>query len=383
MDFWQRTTPTNGRRIVLVVFLAILECSAAAGNTVGSFKSCNNNKGICVKNEQCINGQLDTVGEHIILPRTGVDSTEECSAFDEICCERPKPKFDSDESDELTAFLGESDEPESRQCGQRANVPFPDEEYETNRFEFPWNVALFTHNVFLCGGTLIDNDVVITAARCVLGLEPTSLRVVLGSIDLLHTNRPGVQDIAVERVIVHSEYVATSRKHNIALIILSNTVQLGRAVNRVCLADSSLKLDELLCYVVGWSNTPTDENRQLKLRSTIASGQECTAAIRRVTNNSKFQFPKHDICTQFDQDAPCERAPGSGLVCESTLTESHYFLVGIASYSLRNCSRFNVNDVFLKIPDYIAWIDSHMQQNNFGTTYYRPNPAISEDMCIT
>lgn len=392
MDFCQSITHVNGQTTVLVVILTILACSPAYGNY--NYESCNNSNSVCVKQDQCIDGQVDIDGINQIQPRIlgddSDDSDEECKVHDEVCCYVPKTERNSGETLPVTYTSSETpDDPLSRQCGQRTDFPERvDQDLETHQFEFPWNVALFNvggkRKQFLCGGTLIDYYVVITAARCVQWETPTNLMVELGRSDLHAGKERYNQEIRVNKLIIHQNYTSSSYVHNVALLLLSEAAQLGRAANRVCLADSSIKHDDYsLCYVVGWSNIPSIEatNRQLKLRSSIAREQECTEPIRRVNRVFNFKLPKENICTAYmDDTVPCERAPGSGLVCESTLVESHYFLVGIASYSLRNCSAHNVNDVFVSISHYLAWVDEHMADNGLGTNYYRPNPTISDDM---
>lgn len=39
---------------------------------------------------------------------------------------------------------------------------------ETGVREFPWQVAIALEGMFFCGGALIDNNFVLTAAHCIL-----------------------------------------------------------------------------------------------------------------------------------------------------------------------------------------------------------------------
>uniref|UniRef100_A0A182SP75 Peptidase S1 domain-containing protein n=1 Tax=Anopheles maculatus TaxID=74869 RepID=A0A182SP75_9DIPT len=394
MDFSRRNTHANGRWLVVVGILTILCVSRAAGNIFANYKRCNNSKGICVKRELCLNGQIDTVGHGRIEERIlSDDEFDECNEYGVSCCGLPTLEPDSGESLSATVPITEEpDDPDwSRQCGQQTDVTENvEQENETNRFEFPWNVALFSvskilgkrRKEFLCGGTLIHDDMVITAARCVHQKNRATLMVELGRWDLDANPESRIQEVAVEQLIVHRGYVSSSQLNNIALLILANVVRLGRAANRVCLPDRSLHFDaDSLCYVVGWSNfpTPNTPNRQLKLRSAFANAQECTESIRRATNAWEFRLPKKNICpTYLDTTVPCERAPGSGLICELNNVEGQYFLVGIASYAVRNCNQFRAHDVFLHIPDYIAWIDDQAKNQSRDTSFYRPDPTSFE-----
>lgn len=395
MDFSQRNTRATVLWLVVVGILTILTIPRATGNIFANYKRCNNGDGICVKREQCLNGKINTVGHGVFEPRMlSSDDFDECNEYGVTCCGLPPPQ-EPDSGEALPTTSSTTEEPEdedwSRQCGQRTDLSENfDQEIETNRFEFPWNLALFSvtkilgkrRKEFLCGGTLIHDDMVITAARCVHQKNRATLMVELGRWDLDASPESRTQEVAVEQLIVHRGYVSSSQVNNIALLILANGVRLGRAANRVCLPDQNLKFDaNSLCYVVGWSNfpTPNTPNRQLKLRSAFANAQECTDSIRRATNAWEFRLPKKNICpTYLDRTVPCERAPGSGLVCELDNVEGQYFLVGIASYAVRNCNQFRAHDVFLNIADYITWIDDHAKNQSRDTSFYRPDPTSFE-----
>uniref|UniRef100_A0A8W7PIE1 Peptidase S1 domain-containing protein n=1 Tax=Anopheles coluzzii TaxID=1518534 RepID=A0A8W7PIE1_ANOCL len=392
--------------VVLVMLLTVLAClpPSVEGNfPVGKFRRCNNNKGICVSREQCLNGQINTVGHTQIEPRLlNDDDIDECDVYGMQCCNLPSTNVpaDSDEEEQeeeekekkggtvTTTTTEEPDDPDwSRQCGQRTDVTErADQDGETNRFEFPWSVALFSkaqffgkvRKEFLCGGTLIDDYLVLTAARCVNQKDRNTLVVQLGRWDLDAGKESRMQEIAVEELIIHRGYVLSSHRHNVALLVLANGAQLGRAANRVCLPDHSVQFGpDTLCYVVGWSNSPSPNtsNRQLKLRSMVAPVQECTATIRRSTGAWDFRLLSENICTTYlDDTVPCERAPGSGFVCESPTLPGQYFLVGIASYAVRQCHKYRAHDVFVHVPDYIEWVDGHVVNQSRQTSFYRPDP---------
>uniref|UniRef100_A0A182K7B8 Peptidase S1 domain-containing protein n=1 Tax=Anopheles christyi TaxID=43041 RepID=A0A182K7B8_9DIPT len=398
MEFLPRIPLTHRQCLVFVVLLTVVLAflPPATSNVLAvKYRRCNNNKGLCVAREQCLNGQINTVGHLQIEPRLLGDDIDECDVYGMQCCDIPNTE--PDDSEETVAAVTTTtteapDDPDwSRQCGQRTDVTErTDQDNETNRFEFPWNVALFSvskilgklRKEFLCGGTLIDDYLVLTAAWCVLQKNRTSLVVQLGRWDLDARQEPRTQEVGVEELILHRSYVQSSRVNNIALLVLANGANLGRAANRVCLPDHTVSFEaDTLCYVVGWSNSPIPNtpNRQLKLRASIAPSQECTETVRRATGTRDFRLPKENICpTYLDDTVPCERAAGSGMVCESSTTPGQYFLRGIASYAVRNCHKFRAHDVFLNVPDYVAWIDGHVEAQSRQTSFYRPDPSSYE-----
>lgn len=39
---------------------------------------------------------------------------------------------------------------------------------DADKNEFPWQIAIFLDSIFFCGGVLLNEDVVLTAAHCLL-----------------------------------------------------------------------------------------------------------------------------------------------------------------------------------------------------------------------
>uniref|UniRef100_A0A182N3J5 Peptidase S1 domain-containing protein n=1 Tax=Anopheles dirus TaxID=7168 RepID=A0A182N3J5_9DIPT len=321
------------------------------------------------------------------------------------CCQEPDDDDDiSMEEPAPTATTTE--EPEnpdwSAQCGQRTiDASGTDHSNATTRFEFPWSVALFnikmlfgkTIREFLCGGTLIDDYVVVTAARCVHQRSVDGLRVQLGRWNMDERHEPRNQvvsaiqsEIAVERVISHPNYVPSSRVHNIALLTLARGVTVGRAANRICLPDPNINpTTDRLCYVTGWRNIPLQNisNNLQKFPVEFNDRKDCTQRIRDATGVSGFRLPKENICPKYSDDVPiCPRAPGSALICtsDSSNIEQQYFLVGIASHDMaKGCSKSRTPEVFLETSNYVRWIDEHLVEQGREPSYSRPDPLDSSE----
>lgn len=63
-------------------------------------------------------------------------------------------------------------------CGVRAPVYRIVGGNVASAHEYPWTVGLTRAGKLYCGGSLISNQYVLTAAHCVNGMEPNEIRVI-------------------------------------------------------------------------------------------------------------------------------------------------------------------------------------------------------------
>lgn len=97
----------------------------------------------------------------------------------------------------------------------------------------PWQVALFRYNeqeqrisTQFCGGTIIDEYWIISAAHCLKGVEAEQIRVVASTSTLTGAANEG-QIMEVAEIIVHEKYEEDPINNDIALIRLQNPINLS------------------------------------------------------------------------------------------------------------------------------------------------------------
>ena len=120
---------------------------------------------------------------------------------------------------------------------------------ETEPNEFPWMVNVND----MCGGSLISDEWVLTAAHCVYG-EAAWNSVELGQ----HDKKTGAMRQAIERVIIHQDYNEGTANNDIALLQLRNPVDFNRVPNvgKICLPSKRAgTFARSKAIVAGWGMT--------------------------------------------------------------------------------------------------------------------------------
>ncbi|CAB3999552.1 MAM and LDL-receptor class A domain-containing 1-like isoform X1, partial [Paramuricea clavata] len=119
--------------------------------------------------------------------------------------------------------------------------------------EWPWQVALLRGTSPFCGGSLVSNQYVITAAHCVRSTDWNSVTIRVGEHDM-RVNEGHEQDISIARngITVHPQYNQLTQYNNdIAVIRLSRSVQFTQRIKPVCF-NSGIDFTGQRCYISGW-----------------------------------------------------------------------------------------------------------------------------------
>ena len=83
--------------------------------------------------------------------------------------------------------------------------------------EFPWQVKINVGNGFLCGGSIISERFILTAAHCIVHRSVTDYQLVVGDHD---RNRIDLHERAydVKSIFVHPQYSTLKNAHDLALL---------------------------------------------------------------------------------------------------------------------------------------------------------------------
>lgn len=114
--------------------------------------------------------------------------------------------------------------------------------------EAPWQVAILYMHEIKCGGSILSERIILTAAHCLFEDElipPEDLSIRAGSKYWYN----GGQGIAVENYKYHKNWIIG--KHDIAILRLSQPLQYNSKVKSIAIASQSPKVNDI-AFVSGW-----------------------------------------------------------------------------------------------------------------------------------
>ncbi|XP_044182256.1 MAM and LDL-receptor class A domain-containing protein 1-like isoform X1 [Acropora millepora] len=225
---------------------------------------------------------------------------------------------------------------------------------------WPWQAMLRTLSGFqFCGGSLLSNRWVVTAAHCVTGETPSSIFVRLGAHSLTLASTGFEQDFAVSKIITHPSYFCPlNESYDIALLKLSTPATLNRRVNLVCLPSGvPAPTDGTRCWITGWGRLASGGASPANLMQAtvpIASRARCERAYPGKIHDSM-------ICAGLDQGGvdTCQGDSGGPMVCE---TGGRYYLQGVTSWGY-GCASPGKFGVYAKVTYVLNWLRSEMAKN--------------------
>jgi len=215
---------------------------------------------------------------------------------------------------------------------------------------------------YLCGGALITDQHVITAAHCVKDKEDLySVRV--GEHDV-NSEMDGAkpQDIIIASKMPHEKFDSVSFQNDIAILKLSKKVKLTPEVQPICLpTDTSLSnrnFDKSKPFVAGWGATSFNGPSSGTLREVqvpVVTKQSCSEAYQ------KFRTVVVDdsvICAGTKRGGidACQGDSGGPLMLSEA---ERFYLVGVVSFGFK-CAEPGYPGVYTRITHYLDWIKSKL-----------------------
>lgn len=225
--------------------------------------------------------------------------------------------------------------------------------------QFPYQVSIRLYNFHLCGGSILNNRWILTAAHCFDGSKdipilsnPGIMNVVAGT----NTLNAGGDVYKTELIILHEKYNFNFTEYDIALMKVDRIITFNDKVQAIDLPTQNIPKVGETAVLSGWGSyyirgRPQNNLQYIKLH--IIEKKKCIMLLKFTGQ----PITDHNICTLNKQhEGSCQGDSGGPLVYKN-------MVVGVTSWGVAQCGA-NFPDVFVRVYSFRNWIIKTMHNHD-------------------
>ncbi|XP_021712555.1 venom protease [Aedes aegypti] len=251
----------------------------------------------------------------------------------------------------------------SCRCGERNDASRIVGGQPTGINEFPWMARLSYFNRFYCGGMLINDRYVLTAAHCVKGFMWFMIKVTFGEHNRCDDAvRPETRFVL--RAIAQ-KFSFLNFDNDIALLRLNDRVPITDFIRPICLpTDPAKTYVGTNGLVTGWGTLKEDGKPSCILQEVevpVISNDVCSSE----TNYTSSMITDNMMCAGYlgvGKKDSCQGDSGGPLVAERP--DKRYELIGVVSWG-NGCARPYYPGVYTRVTQYLDWIKENSNDGCF------------------
>ncbi|CAM4706767.1 hypothetical protein PO909_013235 [Leuciscus waleckii] len=229
---------------------------------------------------------------------------------------------------------------------------------------WPWQVDIQTSQGHVCGGSIISDSWVLSAAHCFPYPNDISSYTIYAGRFQLNGWNPDESSHRIRRVVVPLGYTNHEYGQDIALVELSTPVVWSDRIQPVCLPYPNVEFSsDMKCMVTGWGDIREGVALQgvgplQEVEVPIIDSATCQDMY--LTHPSENVDIRADMmCAGFPEGGKdsCQGDSGGPLVCK--ISDGSWVQAGIVSFGL-NCAKANRPGVYAKVSSFSDFIQGHV-----------------------
>jgi len=247
---------------------------------------------------------------------------------------------------------------------------------ETEVNEYPWQVGIVNkdENYIGCGGSVISDQWVLTAAHCTEDKKLGDFKVLLGEHNYAIASETATIRMDIAQIIEHPDYKKIADfNYDVSLLRLTRKIDFSSNshIRPICLpvAGSTKNYDDYIATVTGWGRMKDidypDALQEVNVK--VISNTDCSTKYSPLQSPlfpREYQITESMICAEAEdgnggQDA-CDGDSGGPLVTKEPgsngeATAENYELIGVVSYGVV-CGRKDFPGVYARVTEIMDWI---------------------------
>jgi len=223
---------------------------------------------------------------------------------------------------------------------------------EASPNSFPWAVAIIINKAWFCGGSIISDTWVLTAAHCTEG--GTTFHIQVGAHNITAKEPPRKLSILSTVAIQHENYDNKTLANDIALIRLPSPLTFNDYIQPIGLSDFTASAG-YRTTAMGWGLTATGGSVSNVLRVVddlpILGNDDCSSFFGGIINNGT-------LCVDTSgQKGTCQGDSGGVLALQDQ--EQKWIQVGVTSFGSASGCEAEYPVGFARVEFYLDWIKTN------------------------